>query len=142
MNTRSGFTLIELLVVVAIVAILASLALPAYQDYAVRSRVSELAIIASSSKAVVAENIANNGGRLPADACSGVATAGSSKNIGQISCTGSGVVTVAGDATLTRGTILTYTPHAGGEDSAVGVTWVCAGSGSSANYYPGECRQP
>ena len=71
---QQGFTLIELMIVVAIIAILAAIALPAYQDYTIRSRVSELAVIASAAKTTVTENIANNGGTMPTDACAGVNT--------------------------------------------------------------------
>ncbi len=54
-KVQSGFTLIELMIVVAIIGILAAIALPAYQDYTVRAKVSEVVLAASASKAQVAE---------------------------------------------------------------------------------------
>jgi type IV pilus assembly protein PilA len=58
-NLQKGFTLIELMIVVAIIGILAAIALPAYQDYTIRAKVSEGIIIASGNKVTVAENAAN-----------------------------------------------------------------------------------
>ena len=56
---QKGFTLIELMIVVAIIGILAAVALPAYQDYTIRARVSEGVVLASAAKLAVAENAAN-----------------------------------------------------------------------------------
>ena len=71
MKAQKGFTLIELMIVVAIIGILAAIALPAYRDYTVRGRVSELAVIGSGMKSTVGENIANNGA-IGAGSCAGV----------------------------------------------------------------------
>jgi len=58
-SMQKGFTLIELMIVVAIIGILAAVALPAYQDYTIRAKVSEGLVLASAAKLAVAENAAN-----------------------------------------------------------------------------------
>ena len=71
---QKGFTLIELMIVVAIIGILAAVALPAYQDYTVRAKVSEGLIAASSARTAVSEVYANAGRMLPSAASMNVQT--------------------------------------------------------------------
>ena len=136
-SVQKGFTLIELMIVVAIIGILAAVALPAYQDYTVRGRVSELAIMASGAKATVRENIANNGGTVGSASCVGVNVfSTATKNTAKLECA-SGVITVTGTATA-KSVVLKYTPTAG----TGRVEWKCtAASAGVYKYVPAECRQ-
>jgi type IV pilus assembly protein PilA len=135
MKKQSGFTLIELMIVIAIIGILAAIALPAYQDYTVRSRVGELAVVASGMKATISENIANNNA-LNAQACDGVTLVTVATANTQSSACANGVITVTGTAAA-NGTVLVYTPvfTAG----AATINWTCT-TPSDVRYVPAECR--
>ena len=141
-NLQKGFTLIELMIVVAIIGILAAVALPAYQDYTVRARVSELAIQASAAKATVSENIANAGTAIGAGLCLGVfASSGSSvtitsANTDKLECADTtGVITVTGTAKA-KATVLVFTPTL---DTSGAIKWACTTT-TDKKYAPAECR--
>ncbi len=137
-KAQAGFTLIELMIVVAIIGILAAVALPAYQDYTVRGRVSELAIMGASMKATVTENISNNGGVVDAlTVCTGIPASSVTVNMASSACAATGAITVTGSAGKAKGVVLVFTPAV---DATSGVvSWTCTTT-SDKKYVPSECR--
>jgi type IV pilus assembly protein PilA len=143
-KAQQGFTLIELMIVVAIVGILAALALPAYQDYTVRSKVSELAARGAEAKTSVAEFYSAKG-YVPANAASAgfnTQAAGVTRNVtcGSTDCltieiTGAtlgGSWTAGTDGIVLSGTTAGFNGQ---------VVWKCKALGSTPNkYLPGSCR--
>ena len=142
---QKGFTLIELMIVVAIIGILAAVALPAYQDYTVRARVSEALVLAASAKSAVAENAANSASALNLGVTDIVA-ASATKNVSTLTTTSAGIITVV--TTAAAGAVtLTLTPKSGGVALAANtlptgpVTWACTTTPTTLfKYVPSECR--
>lgn len=138
---QKGFTLIELMIVVAIVGILAAIAIPAYQDYTVRARVSEGLNLADAAKTAVAETAQSQGGLANITATNTGYTFPTPTNIvGNIAITpGTGVITVTYLApAVPGGGTLTLTPAQANQDSPI--TWTCAVAGLQPKYAPANCR--
>ncbi len=140
---QQGFTLIELMIVVAIIGILAAIALPAYQDYTTRAKVSEVVVMAAPAKLAVSETVSSVGSLASVTATNhGYTFPGATKYVSGITVAATtGIVTATSIVPKATGDIVltpTEVKDAGGAVTGQ-LTWKCSTT-IATKYVPAECR--
>jgi type IV pilus assembly protein PilA len=154
---QQGLTLIELMVVIAVIGILGALALPAYQDYTIRAKVSEMLLAADGCKTAVTEAISSSSDTSVAAQLPKACDSQTSKYVSGIAVDGNGVITVTGNHEALRGSTsasanaIALTPLQTGDTAINSNTdggksisgWRCgpaSSNGLPVKYLPASCK--
>lgn len=149
-RVQKGFTLIELMIVIAIVGILAAVALPAYQDYTIRAKLSEALATAAEAKTSVGEYFISNGFFPSANSIAGVRTNVNTKIVASVTYTGTATNT-AGNIQIKLASTFTEGDLVGGDLFLLSITgtqggtiqWKCKPAAATPvppKYLPANCR--
>ena len=143
-NVQKGFTLIELMIVVAIIAILAAIAIPAYQDYLIRSQVSEGAVLSDGAKTAMGEFYSNTGHFPSINASAGLATPTSilGKYVSKVDVSTAGMIKATYSSTA-NSKIATKVLAFSAITNAGSISWSCTNAATTvdAKYLPTACRK-
>jgi type IV pilus assembly protein PilA len=154
---QEGLTLIELMIVIAVIGILGALALPAYQDYTLRAKVSEMLLAANGCKTAVTETISSSSDSNVSAQLVKACESQVSRYVSGMAVDGNGVITVTGNHDALRGNTsaaanaIAFTPLQTGDTAINGSTdggksisgWRCgpaASNGLPVKYLPASCK--